>query len=91
MKVGEYLATGRPILVHAQPDTFIARHFREHLTDVVFDTPDCRLLADALGGITTSAKFRQSPRVNALSLAQLYKVVLAREKFWNAVIRATIQ
>jgi glycosyltransferase involved in cell wall biosynthesis len=90
MKVGEYLASGRPILVHAPLETFITRHFREHRAGVVVDTPDCRLLADALGGIAASAELRKSLRVNALSLAQLYKVELAREKFWN-VVRTTIQ
>jgi hypothetical protein len=88
MKVGEYLASGRPILVHAPPDTFIARYFREHRAGVVVDNPESRGLGEALRDIAASAELRQSLRVNALRLAELYKAELAREKFWKVVTTA---
>jgi glycosyltransferase involved in cell wall biosynthesis len=89
MKLGEYLASGRPILVHAPSDTFIAQHFREHGAGVIVDRPDYRLLASALRDIATDEALRQSLRANSVSLAQLYKVEFAREAFWGAV-RAAI-
>jgi hypothetical protein len=47
-KLPEYLAAGRPILVHAPPDAYIARYAREHGFAEVVDAPDEEALAAAV-------------------------------------------
>jgi glycosyltransferase involved in cell wall biosynthesis len=47
-KMGEYLASGRPILVHAPPDTFVAEYFRKHECGVLVDELDPTLVASAV-------------------------------------------
>ena len=85
MKMGEYLASGRPILVHAPPDTFIAQHIRQHRAGVVIDKPDSHALASALRDIASNAELRQSIYMNAIMLAAEYNVERARDTFWNTV------
>src|SRR5262249_47811910 len=47
-KMGEYLAAGRPILVHAPSDSFVARYFSQHRCGVVVDTLAPEPLANAV-------------------------------------------
>jgi glycosyltransferase involved in cell wall biosynthesis len=88
MKLGEYLASGRPILVHAPADTFVARHFRQHGAGVVVDSPDRRILANALSEIAANPALRDSLRVSARALAGLYSVGHARKTFRHVVTAA---
>jgi len=85
MKLGEYLAAGRPILAHAPPDTFVARHLRQHHAAVVVDAPENSSVAAALREISNNAKLRENLYANAARLAQDYNVDQARLVFWNAV------
>ena len=87
MKMGEYLASGRPILVHAPPDTFVADHIRRHRAGLVVDVPDSQALAKALREIAANTELRQSINANAVRLAQEYRVEQACDVFW-ATIRA---
>lgn len=71
-KTGEYLAAGRPVLVHALPDSFIAWYFREHECGLVVDEHDAAILAksieslvsDQLLQIQLGAKARQTAQVD---------------------------
>lgn len=47
-KMGEYLASGTPILVHAPADSFLCWFFRKYRCGEVVDAPDCRLLAEGV-------------------------------------------
>jgi len=47
-KMAEYLAAGRPILVHAPADSFVSSYFRRHSCGVVVDDHDVAALAQAL-------------------------------------------
>src|SRR5947209_17739116 len=47
-KVGEYLASGRPVLVHAPRGSFVSWYFREHECGLVVDEDDPRALARGL-------------------------------------------
>jgi glycosyltransferase involved in cell wall biosynthesis len=49
-KMGEYLASGRPILVHAPRDSFVVWYFREH---------DCGVVVDALSPDQMTSALRQ--------------------------------
>lgn len=47
-KLGEYLASERPILIHAPSDTFLARYFREHNCGIVVEKQGPQAVADAI-------------------------------------------
>ena len=59
-KFPEYLASGRPILVHAPADSFVAWYCRRHHCAAVVDEPDTRALADTLGRLLSDGKFRRA-------------------------------
>ncbi len=88
MKMGEYLASRRPILVHAPPYTFVADHIRRHRAGLVVDVSDSHTLANALRDIAANAHLRESMCANGARLAKDYSVQHARDVFW-ATIRAT--
>ena len=50
-KMGEYLASGRPVLVHAPSDSFVAWYFREH---------DCGIVVEALSPAAMTDGLRRS-------------------------------
>jgi glycosyltransferase involved in cell wall biosynthesis len=47
-KFTDYLASGRPMLVHAPDYSYIARYTREHDVGIVVDRNDVGALADAV-------------------------------------------
>lgn len=58
-KMAEYLAAGRPILVHAPADSFVSSYFRHHGCGVVVDRSDSSVLAEALQQILDDAALRE--------------------------------
>lgn len=52
-KIGDYLAAGRPILVHAPADSFLSWYFRTHGCGLVVDRDDQAALGEALEQILT--------------------------------------
>jgi glycosyltransferase involved in cell wall biosynthesis len=57
-KMGEYLASGRPILVHAPEDSFVSRYFRRKGCGVVVDENDAAALSKAILRIIESKALR---------------------------------
>jgi glycosyltransferase involved in cell wall biosynthesis len=53
-KLGDYLAAGRPILVHAPHESFVSQYFRKHQCGIVVDSRDTTILAQALENILTT-------------------------------------
>jgi glycosyltransferase involved in cell wall biosynthesis len=47
-KLTDYLASGRPMLVHAPADSYVARFTREHGTGIVVDRDDVQALAGTI-------------------------------------------
>jgi glycosyltransferase involved in cell wall biosynthesis len=82
-KMGEYLASGRPLLVHAPADTFVVEHIRANRAGVIVDAPDPAQLSAALDRIVTGREDVASQVQNALVLAQLYRASAAQQSFWN--------
>lgn len=78
-KFAEYLASGRPILVHAPADSFVAWYCRRHHCAAVVDEPDARALADTLRRLVSDGEFRR-----AIIREALYR---ARKDFDPAVAR----
>jgi glycosyltransferase involved in cell wall biosynthesis len=85
-KMGEYLAAGRPILVHAPPDSFVADYFRRHGCGVVVDRPDpdelARRLNELLGD--NALRRRVSAAARECALAD-YDIRRARADFARTV------
>ena len=81
-KIGEYLASGRPILVHAPPDSFVAGYFRDHQCGVVVDRSDPAALAAALEPLVDDAALRARLRSRAWERANAdFDLVDARRQF----------
>ncbi len=57
-KTGEYLAAGRPILVHAPADSFVSWYFRANGCGVVADRGEPEPLADAIARLLSDAELR---------------------------------
>jgi glycosyltransferase involved in cell wall biosynthesis len=85
-KMGEYLAAGRPILVHAPPDSFVADYFSRHGCGVVVDRLDPAELARRLGELLADDALRR--RVSAAARERAfadYDIRHARADFARAI------
>jgi glycosyltransferase involved in cell wall biosynthesis len=81
-KTGEYLASGRPVLVHAPRDSFAAWYFRTHDCGLVVDEDDPAALARGLERLLTDEALRRRLVANALGRASAdFGVDAVREKF----------
>ncbi|HST51639.1 MAG TPA: glycosyltransferase [Pyrinomonadaceae bacterium] len=81
-KTGEYLAAGRPVLVHAPRDSFASWYFRTHDCGLVVDEDDPSALARGLEQLLTDEALRRRLVANALLRARAdFGVEAVREKF----------
>ena len=71
-KLPEYLAQGRPILVHCPGDYFLARFMREHDCGWVVTERSEDALAAALRDMSTESETRRRRCRNALAAAQIF-------------------
>ena len=69
-KLGEYLATRRPILVHAPRASFVSWYFRTHDCGVVVDENDPARLAEAIELILSDAQLCRRLAENAFERAR---------------------
>ena len=85
-KMGEYLASGRPILVHAPPDSYIAWYFRHHECGLVVDQNDPAHLARAINSLLDDANLRHKLGTRARQRAeQDFDQVKERTRFIELV------
>lgn len=86
-KLLEYFVSGRPILVHAPPDSWAARAARQDGWGEVVDQPDPRALADAIDALfknkerqraLVTAAFREARNRAASQVAEALRQELAR-------------
>lgn len=89
-KMGEYLASGRPVLVHAPKDSFICWYFREYDCGVVVDRPDSDYLAERICEILNDKDLRIRIVKNAILRAKSDFSVNSAEEKLNSVIRECI-
>jgi glycosyltransferase involved in cell wall biosynthesis len=70
-KMGEYLAAGRPILVHAPQDSFVAHYFRQHGCGVVVGDLERAPLAEGVRALLEDENLRdrigEAARARALA------------------------
>lgn len=78
-KLGEYLAAGRPILVHAPAGSFVAEIIRKADAGVVVDVPDPCRLSEALHALSSDARLRERIVSNARKLARDFHVDRAKQ------------
>ena len=90
-KLGEFLASCRPLLVHAPASSFIAQHIRQHEAGFVVDEPSVPLLAEALRTILAGGPEVARRQANALQLAELYGAETARDAFWGLLARVAAE
>lgn len=64
-KTGEYLDSGRPILVNVPPGSFLGGYFREHECGLVVEQQDPGVLAAAIGRLIDDADLRVCLTANA--------------------------
>lgn len=81
-KMGEYLGAGRPILVHAPPDSYVSWYFQKHQCGLVVDQPDSDLLAKALIRIVDDSECVRRMVANAHERSATdYSLKAARHNF----------
>ena len=80
-KLGEYLAVGRPILVHVPPDSSSSWYFREHACGLVVDQRDPAVLAGALDRLLSDADLRAELSARALVQAGDFDVATGGARF----------
>jgi len=88
-KLGEYLAAGRPILVHAPAGTFVAELIRNADAGVVVDTPEPQRLVEALNSIARDSALRARIVRNASKLAGEFSIERAQAAFISILSHAT--
>ncbi|WFN34988.1 glycosyltransferase [Methanogenium sp. S4BF] len=81
-KIGEYLATGRPILVHAPPDSFVSWYFKKYECGFVVDTDNPECLAEGITKILEDRDLQYRLGRNARIRAEKdFSVEIAKERF----------
>jgi glycosyltransferase involved in cell wall biosynthesis len=85
-KIGEYLASGRPVLVHAPADSFVAWYFRQHECGLVVDENDPQQLSEALLRLLADGDLRARLVARAQVQAQKdFDLTRARARFLNVL------
>jgi glycosyltransferase involved in cell wall biosynthesis len=69
-KIGEYLASKRPILVHAPKDSFVSEYFKKYECGLVVDEDDAEVVAQALDRLITDEEFCRHITKNAYERAK---------------------
>jgi glycosyltransferase involved in cell wall biosynthesis len=85
-KMGELLASGRPVLVHAPRDSFVSSYCRDHACAIVVDEPSPAALQQALAGLlhdpAATAHMVQAARKRALTD---FSLEIARARFFQVL------
>ena len=85
-KIGEYLASGRPILVHAPPDSFVAWYFRKYSCGYVVDRDNPEELAEGIIHLLQDKQLQQRLADNAHVRAKVdFDISLAQRRFLGII------
>ncbi len=81
-KMGEYMASGRPILVHAPSDSFLSWYFKKYECGLVVDRNEPMELSSAIQRIISEPALRQQLGEKAVHRAKAdFSLTTARAKF----------
>lgn len=85
-KMSDYLASGRPVLVHAPENSFVAGYFRDHECGLVYTERDPAGLAEAIVGFIEDPERMTRCVGNALRLAETeFDSRVVAERFSRAI------
>lgn len=88
-KMGEYLASGRPILAHAPEGSFVSWYLREHACGLVVDRGDPAPLAAAIRHLRADEALRHTLCARARDRVRVdFSIDAARAAFLKAVAAA---
>lgn len=86
-KLGDYLASGKPILAYAPPDTFVCWYLKQHLCGAVVDTEDINRLAQTIRQIINNKDLAQTLVSNAVRQAKTdYSLERNRKIFLDMIL-----
>lgn len=89
-KIGEYLASGKPVLVHAPKKSFVSWYFKKYHCGLVVDEEDPAVLAKAINLLATDKTLCHELTQNAYERAKTdFDVKSARKKLLALVDRIT--
>lgn len=81
-KMGEYMAVGKPILVHAPKDSFISWYFRKNQCGIVVDKNSVNLLSEALANLIANKKLQIQLGLQARKQAESdFTIAVMQAKF----------
>jgi glycosyltransferase involved in cell wall biosynthesis len=90
-KMGEYLAAGGPILVHAPKDSFICWYFRQHDCGLVVDENETPRLVEAVESLLADEALRARLVTNARVCAgEDFGLTMAQSRFRSLVMGAGV-
>lgn len=85
-KLGDYLVSGRPILVHAPADSFVAQYCKAHDCALVVDSKDPAALAEAVRQLCDDSNLTSRIIGNALERGRIdFHVETARQAFFKVL------
>jgi glycosyltransferase involved in cell wall biosynthesis len=85
LKTGEYLASGRPILVHAPEHSWLSRFFRQRNCGIVVDRPDVAQLAAALLRLRKDESLRGRLAARQRNVAGEFTLEASYRAFWSVI------
>jgi glycosyltransferase involved in cell wall biosynthesis len=89
-KLPDYLASGRPIIVHAPPGSFPAWYVRRHECGLVVDTPDVMALARAIAMLRDDDALRLRLGRNAMIRARTdFSIAAAQQRLADLLVNVT--
>lgn len=80
-KLGEYLASGRPIFVHAPADCFLSHFATDQRWGLVCDTPDESRIADGVERMIRDSQLRTELSRGALAASRQFSEALNRQEY----------
>jgi len=85
-KMGEYLSSGKAILVHAPESSFVSWYFRNNKCGVVVDKDDSGLLAEGLHKLLTAPEIRLLLGESGRSAAERdFSIDVNRKRFFRLI------
>ncbi len=85
-KMGEYLASGVPVLVHAPEDAFVSQFFKKQECGLVVN--DASELAEAVKRLSSDSDLRSRVVERARIASEQFSRQYAQREFWGIVERA---
>ncbi len=84
-KMGEYLQSGRPIIVHAPKNSFVSHFFRKNCCGIVVDEQSEQLLLEAIEKIRKDKATMKKIQKNSLEAAQDFSIERNVARFKKAL------